>query len=122
MAGTQGMKKKEDIASIINSILDQAAKTRRGFTPDVVQEFYDEGRRAREQRPAEQRREELIRESTPSRQLGNIVARRREETEQRTLLSPHMSQRAVEAAVDLGERIELAAQGRRLSLREWVTG
>jgi len=127
MAGSQGMKKKEDIASIINSILDEATRTRKGFTPEVVREFETEGRRAsqnREERRAEQprARDEHVREMTPSRQLGAVVAHRAEDTERKTSISPVMTQRAIESAVDLGERLELASQGRRLSIRDWVTG
>lgn len=122
MTSSQGMRKKEDLAAVISSLLDQAARTRRGFTPEVLQEFYDEGLRA-QQREQPERRGERIREATPSRQLGRVVARRTEEPEQRTSISPHMTQRAIESAVDLGERLELAAlRGRRLSLRSWVTG
>ncbi len=126
MAGTQGMRRKEDFASLITGILDEAARTRRGFTPQVVAEFYDEGMRAsqarasrQEERP--QQREERLREATPSRQLGNIVARRAEEAEQRAQINPVMTKRAIESAVDLGERLELAASGRRLALREWMS-
>jgi hypothetical protein len=126
MAGSQGMKKKEDIASIINSILDEASRTRKGFTPEVVREFESEGRRAsqvREERRAEPRaREEHVREMTPSRQLGAVVAHRAEDTERKASLNPVMTQRAIESAVDLGERLELASQGRRLNLRDWVSG
>lgn len=128
MAGSQGMKKKEDITSIINTILDEASRTRKGFTPEVVREFESEGRRASEARqerraePQVRPREEHVREMTPSRQLGSVVAHRAEDTERKASISPIMTQRAIESAVDLGERLELASQGRRLNLREWVTG
>jgi len=128
MAGSQGMKKKEDIASIINSILDEASRSRKGFTPEAVREFEVEGRRAADQRreprvqPAPRQHDETMREVTPSRQL-NMVVRRAEETEQqRAAISPVMTQRAIESAVDLGERLELASEGRRLNLRDWVSG
>ncbi|MCI0503916.1 hypothetical protein L0Y65_04355 [Candidatus Micrarchaeota archaeon] len=139
MAGSQGMRKKEDITTIINSILEEASRSRKGFTPEVVREFEAEGRKAAEaragggrqaapqrrdvqQQAAPRQREESMHEVTPSRQL-NIVVRRAEETEQqRASLSPVMTQRAIESAVGLGERLELAAQGRALNLRSWVTG
>jgi hypothetical protein len=119
MAGTT-LKKKENITDILRNILEQATRTRRGFTPEVVGEFYEEGLRAQQRR--EQGRRAELREATPSRQLGNMVATRRsEEAErQRAQISPHMRQRGIEEAVDLGERLELAAQGRPLSLREWI--
>jgi hypothetical protein len=128
MAGSQGMKKKEDITQLISHILDEAARSRKGFTPEVVSEFYEEGRRAatqrredRQQAPPRQR-EENMREVTPSRQL-NMVVRRAEETEaQRAAISPVMTQRAIESAVDLGERLELASAGRRMNFRDWVSG
>lgn len=117
MVGTQGMRKKDEISQIISHILDQAARTRRGFTPEVVNEFFDEGMRAtlRREEQAERQRQEI-----PHRQLGSMVASRRDE--QRAMISPVMTQRAIESAVDLGERLELASSGRRLSLRDWVTG
>jgi predicted dithiol-disulfide oxidoreductase (DUF899 family) len=116
MVGTQGMKKKDEIAQIISSILDQAARTRKGFTPDVVNEFFDEGMRSAQRREEVRRTEAEV----PHRQLGAMVASRRDEG--RAMISPVMTQRAIESAVDLGERLELASQGRRLSLRDWVSG
>jgi hypothetical protein len=113
MVGQQGMKRKEEITDILNRILEQATRTREGFTPQVVERFYDEGARNREERLRQQ-----MREATPVRQ--SAVTRRSEE--QRAEISPHMRQRGIEAAVDLGERLELAASGRKISLREWVTG
>ncbi len=125
MAGSQGMRKKENLAQIINSILDEAARTRRGFTPDVVREFEDAGRQASarrvEQRAEARPREEHVREITPSRQLGSMVARKAEDAERKALISPVMTQRAIECAVDLGERLELASMGRP-SRGEWATG
>ncbi|MFN7991746.1 MAG: hypothetical protein U0R44_06345 [Candidatus Micrarchaeia archaeon] len=112
----QGMRKKEDIAEMINQILEQATKTRGGFTPEVVNQFYDEGQRARDERQRQQ-----VREATPVRQPAQVVARRREESERRSEISPQMRRQGIEAAVDLGERLELAAAGRKLNLRDWVT-
>ncbi len=132
MVSTQGMRRKEDIVQMINRLLDEADKSRRGFTPDVVNEFFREGMAANQRRgqqaagaqaqATQQQRREQISEMTPRRPLDNMVVSRREEMEQRVLISPHMTQRAIVAAVNLGERIELAAQGRRLNLRDWVTG
>jgi hypothetical protein len=127
MSGTTAsMKKKEDIAGLISNILEQAARTRKGFTPDVVDEFYEEGLRASQRReePVARRPDEdrAMREVTPSRQLGNIVAfRRREEAQSRTELSPEMKRQAIEESVRLGEMMELAVSGRR-SDRQWATG
>lgn len=128
MVSTQGMKRKEDVIQLINRILEEADKSRRGFTPEVIDEFYREGLSANQKRleaqtwTGAQRREQPISEVTPRRPLDNLVFSRREEMEQRAMLSPHMTQRAIVAAVDLGERLELAAQGRKLNLRDWVMG
>ncbi len=113
---TSGMKRREDLSEMINKMLDQATKTRGGFTPQVVNQFYDEGMRSREERQRQQ-----MREATPVRALP-VVARRSEENERRSEISPEMKRHGIEAAVSLGERLELAASGRRLNLREWVTG
>ncbi len=115
MTTQTGMKRKEDITELINAILEQAVRTRGGFTPDVLREFEREGSQAREERQRQQ-----MREATPVKQLGPVVARRNEERS-RTELSPEMKRQAIEAAVDLGERLELAAAGRR-SRGEWASG
>ena len=112
MTTQTGMKRKEDIAELINAILEQAVRTRGGFTPDVVREFEREGSQAREERQRQQ-----MREATPVKQLGPVVARR---NVSRTELSPEMKRQAIEAAVDLGERLELAVAGRR-SRGEWAS-
>ncbi|HSB46917.1 MAG TPA: hypothetical protein VLD37_02800 [Candidatus Bilamarchaeum sp.] len=114
MAERQGMKKKEDFASIFNRIIEQAVASREGFTPDVMRRFEDEGRRSREERQRQQ-----VREATPVRQ--SPVARRAEEAEQqRAQISPHMRQRGIEEAVRCGEMMELAVAGRR-PRTEWAT-
>ena len=118
---TQSMKKKEekeDFAQFINKLLNDVDKARKGFTPEVVGQFYEEGARANQRRET-QKREELLKEATPSRQFPNIVIKKKEE--QKTIVSPLMTQHAIEAAVDLGERLELAAQGRKLNLQEWIS-
>ncbi len=111
----QGMKRKEDITELINAILDQALRTRQGFTPDVVREFEREGNQNRQERARQQ-----VRESTPVRQLGPVVARRSEETRSRTDISPDMKRRGIEEGVRLGEMMELAVAGRR-PRTEWAT-
>ena len=35
-------KKKEDVVDVINRILDQAISTRRGFTPEAMEQFEQE--------------------------------------------------------------------------------
>jgi len=130
MTGTQGMKKKEDITSIINRVFDEAMKTRAGFTPENVREFEATGMRAAEARRDVQRqapprqREEGMREVTPSRQLNIVVRRAEETTKQREAISPVMTRRAIESAVRIGEMLEIAAvapEG-KLNLRKWVSG
>jgi hypothetical protein len=122
MASTQGMKKKkENLASVITAILEEATMTRKGFTPEVVSQFYEAGSKARESRRQEMPHEESMREVRPSRQMGKIVARKAD-AERRAMANPMMTERAIESAVDLGERFELASRGRKLELREWVAG
>lgn len=112
MAATPEMKKKkgaEEIADIINSILEQASKSRRGFTPETMAEFYKEGQAAREEKLTVK----------PSRQL-NVVVSKKEEKPQVTV---KVGQKAIEASIDLAERLELAAAaGKKLDLKAWVSG
>ncbi|MEW6722317.1 MAG: hypothetical protein AB1324_03580 [Candidatus Micrarchaeota archaeon] len=97
------MKKRENITQIINQILEQATRTRQGFTPDVLRQFEDEAQRAREERQRNQ-----VREATPVRQERREERREAAVIPLRTI-SPEMRQRGIENAVDLGERIEMAS-------------
>ena len=110
-----GMNRKEDITELINAILELAVRTRGGFTPDVLREFEREGSHAREERQRQQ-----MREATPVKQLGPVVARR-SETVNRREMSPDMTREAISASVDLAERLELLSMGRK-SRGEWATG
>ncbi len=110
------MKRQEDIKDLINAILDQALRTRQGFTPEVVREFEREGAENREARARQQ-----VRESTPVRQLGPVVARRNDEARSRTDISPEMKRRGIEESVRMAEMMELAISGRRPKA-EWATG
>jgi hypothetical protein len=126
MAGTTTRTRKEEITQLLNNILDLAARTRQGFTPEVVTSFYEEGLRASEHR-AEQagaRRYDDRSRPEPSRlQLSDVVVRRSEDRTAVRSISPLITRRAVEAAISLGEQIELAAvEGRGLNLANWVRG
>jgi hypothetical protein len=117
MAEQQGMKKKpvlDEITQIINKILVDAAKTRGGLTPKLVQEFYEEGQKAQNERG--------FREAKPSKQISSIVAHKNEERVTTKVRANNVDQKALVSAVDLAERLQLAAQGRKLSIREWMEG
>ena len=102
-------RKKEDITEILNRILDQAVRTRQGFTPDVIAQFEQEGSRNREERARQQ-----VREATPVRRPE--PARREEQVPVR----PEVRKEAIEEAVRVGEMMELAVSGRR-PRGEWAT-
>jgi len=94
--------KKPDWNQIINSLLDQAVKTREGFKPEVVKDFEDAADKRSQQRKDD---EKLL--AKPSRQVGAIVAKRNES--EPVKLTPHM-----EAAMELGKKLDLAALGKKL--------
>jgi hypothetical protein len=113
MAASPELKKKtgtEQIAQIINSILEEASRSRGGFTPQTIQGFYKEGLEAREQ---------TLSSIKPSRQLGNMVATKKDEKE-KPQITVKVGEKAIEASVNLAERFELAAAGKKLDLKSWV--
>lgn len=121
----QASKRRDEIKDILESLnraLEQAVRTRSGFTPEVMRSFEDEGRRSREERT----RAQMI-DSTPVRRPEPAMERRAPEerreapVSRRIEISPDMKRQGIEAAVDLGERLELRAAGRR-SQGEWATG
>jgi len=117
MATSPELKKKtgtEQVAEIINSILEEASRSRGGFTPQTIQGFYKEGLEGREAREQKE-----LSSLKPSRQLGNMVATRKDEKPQITV---KVGEKAIEASVDLAERLELAAAGKKLDLKAWVNG
>jgi len=106
-------KKKDDLVATINKMLEQAVNTTKGFTPETMEQFYDEGRRARvERQPVA-----TIREAKPSRPLGAVVATKKSERPERLSLQP----KAVQAAEELATIFETAVStGKRFQMREWV--
>lgn len=102
-------KKKDDLVAAINRMLEQAVNSTKGFTPETMEQFYDEGKKAR----VEKRQAATIRETKPSRQLGTVVAKKNERLSLKT--------EAVQAAEKLAELFETAAAtAKPLRLREWV--
>ena len=119
------MKKKtsfDQVTQIINRILDEAAKSREGFTPEVINQFYKEGQAARQN---DEQKTKIAR-ATPTKQIGTIVARKSEpkdnEPKLKTDITIKVGEKAIDASVDLAERLELATRGKKLDLRDWVTG
>ncbi len=122
MARAAAKRKKRDIGeelrNVINRILNDAVRSRKGFTPELIASYEEAAIRRREERE-EQRRP--IRELRPSRNLSYMVARRKAKKEE-TTLSQYTTRSAIMAALDLGERLELARKPRDLRLKEWVMG
>jgi len=103
-------KKKDDLVAAINKMLEQAVSSTKGFTPETMEQFYDEGKRAR----VEKQQAATIREAKPSRQLGTVVA-----TKKNDRLG--LRTEAVQAAEKLAEIFETAAvTGKKFQIREWV--
>lgn len=99
-------KKKDDLVAAINRMLDQAVSSTKGFTPETIENFYDEGKKARVEK-------QQMREMKPARQLGTVVAKKNERLSLKT--------EAVQAAEKLAELFETAAAtGKPLRVREWV--
>ncbi len=98
-----GKDDKTDFAAVVTSILEKALATRKGFTPEVVMEFEEVGRTSREQQ-----------------MLGTTPSRRGVVASKTGLVSSRVTTKAIEEAVDLAERLELATKGHGLNLRDWV--
>ena len=112
-------KEEQDFRQIINDLLNQAMASKGGFKPEVVQQYEVAGRKSLEEKEKQQRLE-----SVPSRPIGKIVVSKNEvpKNEKRGL-SPIMTESAIEKAMGLGEKMELAAlEGKKISFRGWVTG
>lgn len=106
----------DQVRELVNNILAEAMKTRDGFTPAGVQNFYNEGVAARQQR--------LAQNVTPARRMDTVVIRKsgQEPPRQKPEITVRVSQNAIEASVGLAEVFELAAAGRKLDLKKWVVG
>ena len=119
MAASPELKKKQteydQVRDLVNNILAEAMKTRDGFTPAGVQNFYNEGVAARQR---------LAQNVTPSRRIDTLVVRKsgQEPLKQKPEITVRVSQNAIEASVGLAEAFELAAAGRKLDLKKWVVG
>ena len=112
MSAAPEFKKKTEIdqlAEIINGILDAAAKSRAGFTPDGIKQFYTEGQEARQKQMT----------ATPTKQIGTIIARKNEPMKS----DIKVAEGAIEYSVSLAEMLELAAvRGDKLNLKKWIAG
>jgi hypothetical protein len=112
MVVAPGMKKKtemDQVAQIINTILEEAMRSRDGFTPKNIENYQKIGEEARQ-----------FREATPTRQVGAIVARKNEARPERTI---NVGNREMEASVDLATDLEIAATtGKKFSPEKWVKG
>jgi hypothetical protein len=116
MAASPELKKKTEMdqyAKIINTWIEQAMKSREGLTPENLRNYENIGQEARQKQ---------LRESTPSKQIGGIVARRSEE-KVRPEVAVKVGHREMEASIDLATSLEIAATtGKRLDLASWVRG
>lgn len=117
MTRTAAQKRKEGLREMFNSFLDEVFTAGPRFSMETIRRYEAAAMEARER--------EMVRESTPRRsesEIGELVFRRVEETGMHEI-NRQMTDEALDAAIDLGERLELSATGgRRLSMRAWVRG
>lgn len=115
MTRTAAAKRKESLRERFNQFLDEVFTAGPSFSMDTIRRYEAAAIQARER--------EMVRETTPRRsesEIGELIFRRVEETGM-SEMNRQMSDQALEAAINLGERLELSATGgRRLDLREWV--
>lgn len=108
-------KRRESLRERFNQFLDEVFTAGPRFSMETLRRYEATALEAREM--------EMLRTSRPRRsetEIGELVFRRVEATEMAEI-SRQMTNEAIEAAIDLGERFELSATGGRpLSLREWV--
>ena len=111
------VRRKRGVRDLINELLDQAARTRQGFTPNLLREFEDTGRQARAVR-------EEIHEVRPVR--GKEPVRHEEGIESLVFArvqqkGPEQSRtRELTAMLDLAENVETARSPRDLDIRSWT--
>lgn len=109
-------KEEQDFRKIINDVISQALASKGGFRPEVVQQYEVVGLESRKERESQKR---LV--SVPSRPLEKIVVSKNEGVKKE--ISPHMTEKAIEGAVLLGEIIEKAAEQdnkKKLTFGQWV--
>lgn len=115
MTRTAARRTKEGLRERFNQFLDEVFTAGPSFSMETIRRY--------ETAAMEARGREMMRESTPRRsesEIGELVFRRVEATGMNQI-NKHMTDEAIEAAIDLGERMELSATGgRRLSIRDWV--
>ena len=107
MARAPATKKKRNLREFINQLLNDAVRSRAGFTPEQIASYQDAALEAREQRKS-------VSEMRPSRDLSHLVVKRsgKEEIE----LPEHMTRPAVMASLNLGEDLEMLS--RDLDIRD----
>jgi hypothetical protein len=114
----------EEVAQLINTILDQAAKSRGDFTPELMRQYETAGLEAR-------KRGQQAGKATPSRELGAIVARRSEGKNEgaaaerlvarRPEVTVKVDRKAMDAGIDLATDLEMAAAtGKRFEPGQWI--
>lgn len=111
MAIAPASKRKRDIRDFINQILNDAVRSRAGFTPQQIASYQEAALEAREQRRP-------VSEMTPSRDLSHLVVRRNRGDELE--LPEHMTRPAVMASMNLGEDLEMLSRDLDIQDRDKV--
>jgi hypothetical protein len=101
-------KRKTDLRSLINKMLDDAMRTRKGFKPNQLASYM----KARNER----RRQNMIAMRPERRMPSHIKTTKKEEEIE---IAPPFTREGITKALDLGEGIDLGKKGR---IREWAIG
>ena len=108
MAQPATRKKKSDLKERFNQFLDEVFQSGPTFSMDNLRRYEETAKQSRE-----------LRTTTPRKaQIGELVAKRVKDTK----ISRHMTVRALDEALKLGEELEIAANSNDLNLKKWVRG
>ena len=107
----EAQKKEEDLRERFNRFLDDILTAGPKFSMTQIQAYADAGEQARQHRMREAR--PVVMEAETA--TGRVVPRRGEME-----IPAQMTRSAIEGALDLAERLELAANARELDIGGWV--
>jgi len=101
----------------INQFLDVVFESRKGWSKEKINYY---GKIAEEARKEEEETEQPLKEITPRKELGRIIARKAEEIKEAGL-PKHMKADAVRSAIRLAEILESATAPKDLNFKKkWV--
>jgi len=112
-------KKREDLRITFNRFLDEVFSAGPSFSMQTLDRYAEAAIARREQSHEEQMRDATPRRREEGSELSDLVFTRVEQAGRAS--SRDMTERGLNAALELGEQMELAVRdGREFSLRQWV--